>query len=133
MSALRLQELEEEVSYLRRQLGIEQDIDRVGRLGAALGLTRYEAQVLMILYHRTGSIVSKDTVMNAMYSGEDEPFIKIVDVYICKVRSRLGKDTILTIWGRGYQLSSVGQDMCRRALSGELTLTRPTRRRRARA
>lgn len=121
------------MSYLRRQLGIEQDIDRVGRLGAALGLTRYEAQVLMILYHRTGSIVSKDTVMNAMYSGEDEPFIKIVDVYICKVRSRLGKDTILTIWGRGYQLSSVGQDMCRRALSGELTLTRPTRRRRARA
>jgi two-component system cell cycle response regulator CtrA len=48
-------------------------------------------------------------ILNQMYGGLDEPELKIIDVYICKVRKKLadvsgGKNYIETIWGRGYYL-----------------------------
>jgi two-component system cell cycle response regulator CtrA len=47
--------------------------------------------------------------LNHLYGGMDEPEIKIIDVFICKLRKKLtcvsnGKDYIETIWGRGYVL-----------------------------
>ena len=48
-------------------------------------------------------------ILNQMYGGMDEPELKIIDVYICKLRKKLaaasgGRDYIETIWGRGYML-----------------------------
>ena len=48
-------------------------------------------------------------ILNQMYGGMDEPELKIIDVYICKLRKKLGevsrgKDYIETVWGRGYML-----------------------------
>jgi two-component system cell cycle response regulator CtrA len=45
----------------------------------------------------------------------DEPEIKIIDVFICKLRKKLanasgGKDYIETIWGRGYVLLEPNED-----------------------
>ena len=45
----------------------------------------------------------------------DEPEIKIIDVFICKLRKKLvaasnGKDYIETVWGRGYVLREPHQD-----------------------
>ncbi len=50
-----------------------------------------------------------------LYGGMDEPEIKIVDVFICKLRKKLanasnGKDYIETIWGRGYLLREPHED-----------------------
>src|SRR5207237_330051 len=47
--------------------------------------------------------------LNHLYGGMDEPEIKIIDVFICKLRKKLakassGKDYIETVWGRGYRL-----------------------------
>ena len=47
--------------------------------------------------------------LNHLYGGMDEPELKIIDVFICKLRKKLanasnGKDYIETVWGRGYQL-----------------------------
>ncbi len=47
--------------------------------------------------------------MNDLYGGVDEPELKIVDVFICKLRKKLnaangGENYIETIWGRGYTL-----------------------------
>ena len=41
------------------------------------------------------------------YGGMDEPEMKIIDVFICKLRKKLasassGKKYIETVWGRGY-------------------------------
>jgi len=46
-----------------------------------------------------------------MYGGMDEPELKIIDLFICKLRKKLaevsgGKDYIETVWGRGYALRS---------------------------
>ena len=47
--------------------------------------------------------------LNHLYGGMDEPELKIIDVFICKLREKLanasnGKNYIETVWGRGYVL-----------------------------
>ena len=47
--------------------------------------------------------------LNDLYGGIDEPEIKIIDVFVCKLRKKLanasgGKNYIETVWGRGYVL-----------------------------
>jgi DNA-binding winged helix-turn-helix (wHTH) protein len=47
--------------------------------------------------------------LNHLYGGMDEPELKIIDVFICKLRKKLanassGKNYIETVWGRGYVL-----------------------------
>ena len=56
-----------------------------------------------------GSTFTKEMFLNAMYSGMDEPEIKIIDVFMCKLRKKLaeasgGKNYVETVWGRGYAL-----------------------------
>ena len=45
--------------------------------------------------------------LNHLYGGMDEPELKIIDVFICKLRKKLseasdGDNRIDTVWGRGY-------------------------------
>jgi two-component system cell cycle response regulator CtrA len=47
--------------------------------------------------------------LNHLYGGMDEPELKIIDVFICKLRKKLaaatgGEHYIETVWGRGYVL-----------------------------
>ena len=46
--------------------------------------------------------------LNHLYGGMDEPELKIIDVFICKLRKKLaqaGADNLIaTVWGRGYVL-----------------------------
>src|SRR3954467_3983795 len=77
--------------------------------GARVHLTAKEYQILELLALRKGTTLTKDMFLNQLYGGMDEPEIKIVDVFICKLRRKLanasfGKDYIETIWGRGYML-----------------------------
>jgi two-component system cell cycle response regulator CtrA len=56
--------------------------------------------------------------LNHLYGGMDEPMIKIIDVFMCKLRKKLanasdGKDYIETIWGRGYVLREPSEDAAR--------------------
>jgi two-component system cell cycle response regulator CtrA len=64
---------------------------------------------LATLTLRKGITLSKEMFLNQLYGGMDEPEIKIIDVFICKLRKKLsdasgGKNYIETIWGRGYAL-----------------------------
>jgi len=72
-------------------------------------LTRKEYQMLELLSLRKGTMVTKEMFLNQLYGGMDEPVIKIIDVFICKLRKKLsaasnGKDYIETVWGQGYTL-----------------------------
>ncbi len=72
-------------------------------------LTRKEYQMLELLCLRRGTTITKDMFLSQLYGGMDEPEIKIIDVFMCKVRRKLaeasnGKDYIETVWGRGYLL-----------------------------
>jgi two-component system cell cycle response regulator CtrA len=52
--------------------------------------------------------------LNNLYGGMDEPVIKIIDVFMCKLRKKLanasnGKDYIETVWGRGYVMRELSE------------------------
>jgi two-component system cell cycle response regulator CtrA len=83
-----------------------------------LRLTCKEYDILELLSLRKGSTVSKEMFLNQLYAGMDEPEMKIIDVFICKLRKKLavasnGKDYIETMWGRGYMLRDPDQDKLR--------------------
>src|ERR1700738_241113 len=72
-------------------------------------LTGKEYGILELLSLRKGSTVTKEMFLNHLYAGMDEPEIKIIDVFVCKLRKKLaqatgGKHYIETVWGRGYVL-----------------------------
>jgi len=108
-------------AVVRRSKGHATSIIAVGNLvvdihtkkvkenGAEILLTSKEYSVLELLAFRAGSTVSKDMLLNHLYGGMDEPDIKIVDVFICKIRKKIaniagGKNYIETVWGKGYVL-----------------------------
>jgi len=77
--------------------------------GSRVHLTGKEYQMLELLSLRKGMTLTKEMFLNHLYGGIDEPEMKIIDVFICKLRKKLanasgGKDYIKTIWGRGYVL-----------------------------
>jgi two-component system cell cycle response regulator CtrA len=77
--------------------------------GSRVHLTGKEYQMLELLALRKGSTLTKEMFLNHLYGGMDEPELKIIDVFVCKLRKKLsnasqGKNYIETIWGRGYVL-----------------------------
>jgi two-component system cell cycle response regulator CtrA len=81
-------------------------------------LTGKEYQILELLSLRKGTTLTKEMFLNNLYGGMDEPEIKIIDVFICKLRKKLanasdGKDYIETVWGRGYVLREPSEDGAR--------------------
>jgi two-component system cell cycle response regulator CtrA len=72
-------------------------------------LTGKEYQMLELLSLRKGTTLTKEMFLNHLYGGMDEPELKIIDVFICKLRKKLATATmgahyIETVWGRGYVL-----------------------------
>jgi two-component system cell cycle response regulator CtrA len=72
-------------------------------------LTGKEYDILELLSFRKGVTVSKEMLFSQLYGGMDEPVIKIIDVFIYKLRKKLadasdGKNYIETVWGCGYML-----------------------------
>ena len=85
------------------------DTQTVTVKGKTLHLTGKEYGIMELLSLRKGSTLNKDQFLNHLYGGIDEPELKIIDVFICKLRKKLevasgGKNYIETVWGRGYVL-----------------------------
>jgi two-component system, cell cycle response regulator CtrA len=77
--------------------------------GKSVHLTGKEYQMLELLSLRKGTTLTKEMFLNHLYGGMDEPELKIIDVFICKLRKKLAEATqgasyIETVWGRGYVL-----------------------------
>jgi two-component system, cell cycle response regulator CtrA len=88
-------------------LCINLDAKTVEVNGARVHLTNKEYQMLELLALRKGTTLTKEMFLSHLYGGMDEPEMKIIDVFICKLRKKLtnasgGKDYIETVWGRGY-------------------------------
>jgi two-component system, cell cycle response regulator CtrA len=87
------------------------DLDRkmVKVNGDRVHLTSKEYQMVELLSLRKGTTLTKEVFLNHLYGGMDEPEIKIIDVFMCKLRKKLanasnGKNYIETVWGYGYVL-----------------------------
>lgn len=76
--------------------------------GRCVRLTKGEIRFLLpLLMNRR--MWTRDDLMEAVYPIEEyddrQPYDKIIDVYICKLRKKLGRQHIEVIWGRGYRLT----------------------------
>jgi two-component system cell cycle response regulator CtrA len=108
-------------AIVRRSRGHSESVINTGRLtvnldsrtaevdSQPLHLTGKEYAILELMSLRKGTTLTKETFLNHLYGGMDEPEAKIIDVYICKLRKKLstatgGDNYIDTIWGRGYVL-----------------------------
>lgn len=108
-------------AIVRRARGHADATIKVGRLtinlqshtadvdGENIPLTSKEYAILELLAMRKGSTLTKEMFLNHLYGGLDEPELKIIDVFVCKLRKKLakalgGESCIETIWGRGYVL-----------------------------
>jgi two-component system, cell cycle response regulator CtrA len=88
-------------------LVIDLDTRTVEINGVRVHLTSKEYQMLELLSLRNGTTLTKEMFLSHLYGGLDEPEIKIIDVFMCKLRKKLtnasgGKTYIETVWGRGY-------------------------------
>ncbi|WP_133488357.1 response regulator transcription factor CtrA [Aliiroseovarius marinus] len=91
------------------QVSINLDAKTVDVDGRPVHLTGKEYQMLELLSLRKGTTLTKEMFLNHLYGGLDEPELKIIDVFICKLRKKLstatgGENHIETVWGRGYVL-----------------------------
>jgi two-component system cell cycle response regulator CtrA len=108
-------------AIVRRSKGHSDSIIKTGRLlvnldtrtveveGQPLHLTGKEYGILELLSLRKGTTLTKEMFLNHLYGGMDEPELKIIDVFVCKLRKKLaaatnGENYIETVWGRGYVL-----------------------------
>jgi two-component system cell cycle response regulator CtrA len=108
-------------AIVRRAKGHSDSLIRTGRLtvnldtrtaevnGQPLHLTGKEYGILELLSLRKGTTLTKEMFLNHLYGGMDEPELKIIDVFVCKLRKKLaaacdGDNYIETVWGRGYVL-----------------------------
>ena len=107
-------------AIVRRSKGICQPTINVGPLvlnlenrevtvgSTPVHLTGKEYAILELMAMRKGIVLTKEIFLNHLYGGMDEPEIKIIDVFICKLRKKLYlhglSSLIVTIWGRGYMM-----------------------------
>jgi two-component system, cell cycle response regulator CtrA len=105
-------------AVIRRSKGFSQPTLRIGHVelnldsrevmvdGREVHLTGKEYSILELLVLRKGMVLTKEAFLNHLYGGMDEPEVKIIDVFICKLRKKLaqaGADNLIgTVWGRGY-------------------------------
>ncbi len=81
----------------------------------AVHLTNKEYRILELLAMRKGSLLTKEMFLSHLYGGVAEPYLKTIDVFVCKLRKKLlaasgGINYIETIWGRGYTLKDFDED-----------------------
>jgi two-component system, cell cycle response regulator CtrA len=108
-------------AIVRRAKGHSESVIRTGKLTVNLDsrtvevdshplhLTGKEYGILELLSLRKGTTLTKEMFLNHLYGGMDEPELKIIDVFVCKLRKKLsiataGENYIETVWGRGYVL-----------------------------
>ena len=108
-------------AIVRRSKGYSESIIETGMLSVNLDtrtvevnsqplhLTGKEYGILELLSLRKGTTLTKEMFLNHLYGGMDEPELKIIDVFVCKLRKKLssatgGENYIETVWGRGYVL-----------------------------
>ncbi len=113
-------------AIVRRSQGHSQSKIEIGRVsvnldsrtvevdGKPVHLTGKEYGILELLALRKGTTLTKEMFLNHLYGGMDEPEVKIIDVFICKLRKKIevatdGENYIETVWGRGYVLREPAQ------------------------
>ncbi len=122
-------------AIVRRSQGHSQSVIETGKVKVNLDsrtvavndkplhLTGKEYGIIELLSLRKGSTLTKEMFLNHLYGGMDEPEVKIIDVFICKLRKKIqdaadGENYIETVWGRGYVLRDPQKSETGKAAAG---------------
>ncbi len=114
-------------AVVRRSKGHSQSVIRTGKLAVNLERQDRRSRWRPRPPHRQGirhagaafapqgTTLTKEMFLNHLYGGMDEPELKIIDVFICKLRKKLshacgGENYIETVWGRGYVLRDPNEE-----------------------
>lgn len=110
-------------AVVRRSKGFSQPTVRIGAVelnldsrevtvdGREVHLTGKEYSILELLVLRKGMVLTKEAFLNHLYGGMDEPEIRIIHVFVCRLRKKLaaaGADNLIgTVWGRGFMIREI--------------------------
>jgi two-component system OmpR family response regulator len=70
--------------------------------GKEIELTAREYALLEYLLRHRGAVVSRTELYDHLFAEEDESFSNLLDVHVCNLRRKLGRDFIETRRGHGY-------------------------------
>ena len=85
---------------------------RAGRVmvdGNPIRLTSHEYRLLAYLMHHTGRIVSRAEIVDHLYDQDFDRDSNTVEVFVGRLRKKLGVDVIQTVRGLGYLLADPAQ------------------------
>ena len=84
---------------------------RTGRVtvsGAAIKLTSHEYRLLSYLMHHSGRIVSRSEIVDHLYDQDFDRDSNTIEVFVGRLRKKLGVDIIQTARGLGYVVETEG-------------------------
>lgn len=114
----RIEQLEEQVAYLKSELGVSLRLTDQARIMERFSLSPKAAKILMALRTSNGRLLSHDFLVET-FAPESERD-KIIDVYICKIRKAIGRDSVKTCWGEGFSLTEAGKTRVDQALTAPI-------------
>lgn len=113
-------------AIVRRTKGVASSLVKIGDLSVDIGaqvvkykdktinLTKKEFSILELLALKKDKVVGKINILEYLYDGLNEPEPKIIDVFVCKLRRKLKKETnqdfVATVWGQGYTIKTPEDD-----------------------
>jgi DNA-binding response OmpR family regulator len=114
MMCERCEELQEEVAYLRNELGLQVTASEVYAVTTALSIRPQAARLAIAMYRAGGRLMTNMQMFEAIPQvlGEkfnDDRSTKLVDVQVCNLRKAMGADAIATVWGKGRALTPAGR------------------------
>ncbi len=104
-------------------ISVNLDAKQVRVNGRSIRLTGKEYMMIELLALRANATITKEMFLNHLYGGMDEPELKIVDVFLCKLRKKIREASpgaeahIETVWGRGYSMLTVPTVQVRKRLT----------------
>lgn len=110
----RIEQLEEQVAYLKSELGLTKDASQLACLKENLRLTDKQAEILMALRASNGRVISPGFLLDNFTNATDE---KVIDIHVCRIRKTIGFNTIGTVRGKGFYITSEGKSRVDLALT----------------
>ena len=76
----------------------------VSRAGAPIVLTKFEKRLLRFLMHRAGSVATRTEIIEHIYAQDLDRDSNTLEVFVRRLRVKLGADAIETVRGNGYRM-----------------------------
>lgn len=115
---VRCDKLEEEVAFLKSELGLQHAADHLHRLCVAFGVSPGPAHVLGHLYAAKRPVMAWQ--LAEALPGRDDRDFEVARVYVSRLRKVMGRGAIETFHGHGYRLAPGGVDQVNHALNTEI-------------